>query len=96
NKGVSAILINTEKGLKVFDNIEKNCEAKELDVSTIMQINMYQPTNKPKDYDRIHAAYREKGFDEALSECSKRALKSNNKNRFKARIVKFLRKIKLK
>lgn len=96
NKGVSAILINTEKGLKVFDNIKKNCEAKELDVSTIMQINMYRPTNKPKDYDRIHAAYREKGFDEALSECSKRALKSNDKNRFKARIVKFLRKIKFK
>lgn len=95
-KGVSTILISSDKGLASFSAIADKCHVAELDISSVMQINMQRPTNRPKQYDRLRHLYHRDGFTSMQEESSKMAGHLSGKNRLKAFIVRVLRKLKLR
>lgn len=95
-KGVSSILLNTEKGVNRFAAIAEQCQSKELAISSVMQINMQRATDRPKQYQRLHVIYHRDGFNAMQIESSKMAGHLSFKNRLKARIVRLLRKLKLR
>lgn len=47
-KGISMVLINSNKGEEIFNKISDNIEFKETSINKCMQRNLYEPCNKPK------------------------------------------------
>ncbi len=62
NKGVSLILVNTQKGNIVFNEIKGDLEIRESDKQGCLQHNLQQPTAKPQNRSEFWKTYRKKGF----------------------------------
>lgn len=60
DKGLSLILINSDKGKQLFENIEKNAERTSL--KECMQPQLKQPSKLHPDYQRFAYDYETKGF----------------------------------
>ena len=60
DKGLSLILINSDKGKQLFENIEKNAERTSL--KDCMQPQLKQPSKLHPDYQRFAYDYETKGF----------------------------------
>ena len=66
NTGVSLLLISTQKGREVFENITGECYAVETKVEDCLQPNLQQPTKKPAEYDLFWMCYKTEGFESAI------------------------------
>lgn len=62
--GVSMVLVNSQKGKELFENIQgKSVEA---NIENAKQPQLKHPTEKPKSYDAFWTTYKENGIDYVL------------------------------
>lgn len=68
NKGISLLLVNSEKGSAMFDTIREQAECchVEADQYLARNPNLRIPTNRPACRDWVWSAYAEKGFEKML------------------------------
>jgi coenzyme F420-reducing hydrogenase beta subunit len=62
NKGVSLVLVNTEKGLMYWDKIKDDLQVEESNIDDAMQRPLIAPFPKPKNRERFWADFRSKKF----------------------------------
>lgn len=62
NKGVSAVLVNTQKGADAFAAIKDCVDIHEVDKETCSQPNLHKPTKIPANRAEFWKVYKEKGF----------------------------------
>lgn len=62
DKGVSLVLINTEKGRSIFEKSSKQLEIKEVDVINSLQPNLQRPTQIHPKRKEFEKDYCRKGF----------------------------------
>ena len=69
-KGISAVLINTKKGEKLFDDLKDEIIFLKSDIEKVKlkNKNLYQPTNRPKIRNNIYKGIYEKDFNKAINE----------------------------
>lgn len=96
NKGLSTILINSEKGDLAFDSIKGETNSQEVDINKVMQHNLSTPTVPNKKHKHLKKTYGKKGYEALSKESSKLQGKLEQKNKFKSSISKLLRKLHLK
>ena len=63
NKGVSLVIVNTEKGKKLYENIMPEIEQYKVDIKDYLQPQMQYPNKKYKKYEEFWNDYKEKGFE---------------------------------
>lgn len=90
NKGVSLIIINTEKGKKIFDKIINQFDLKEMNVTECMQPNLKEPTKKPLDLKEFWNAFIYKSYKKVVKCYPKYSMKLKIKKKIK-KILKSLR-----
>lgn len=92
NKGVSLLLVNSEKGAKIFDSCKKDigCVDCDLQKSAKPNPNLYMPSPKPEDENLFWDNYKKLGFEKALKKCYKKVFFI----RLRIRILEKLKKIK--
>lgn len=95
-KGVSLILINTQKGCLYFDSAKENLITKEVSIEQFMQPNLRYPSSRPKNRDKLIELYKNNGYIALEAWCEKRRKSSKRKNMTKANIIKIMRKVHLK
>jgi len=66
NKGVSLVILNTEKGKKIWDNISVNYDFVEKQSSEIMQHNLREPTEAPELLGQFWMDYAKYGSEYVL------------------------------
>lgn len=59
--GVSLIIVNTEKGNKLWNVVTNLFDAIDIEKEQIMQKNLYEPTDKPDDTDLFWLDYHQFG-----------------------------------
>lgn len=62
DKGVSLVLVNTEKGKNVFTEISKKVESRSVEREQCEQHNLLKPTDRPKEVAEFWADYCDKDF----------------------------------
>lgn len=62
NKGVSAVMINTENGSKLFAEIQTNIDMHEVDKKLCSQPNLHKPTQIPANRAEFWDRYKKHGF----------------------------------
>lgn len=90
NKGVSLVIINTEKGNAIFEAVKGSCTFMETKIEDSMQSPFLQSINKPKNRDEFWHDYRNKKFSYIIKKYGTKNWKQQIKfclRRFK-RIVK--------
>ena len=95
-KGVSLVLINTEKGNEYFNEASKDLVRKNVSIESFMQPNLYQPSERPQNRDKIMNIYTSKGYEYLAKWCMKQRRKDKKKNKLKAKVVKILRILHIK
>lgn len=91
NKGVSIVLINNDRGKKIFESVKENIIYKECRIEQSMQPPLRKPFEAPKDREAFWTDYRSRNFDYIADKYGK--IKYSAKVKFK--IKKILRKFKL-
>ena len=94
NQGVSNIIVNTEKGKKLFEHIKENNNFKEYDIKKGMQHNLKNSTEKPKDTNIFWEEYHKNGFEFIIKKYGQNNLKNTINTRIFVIKVKLKRKIK--
>ena len=67
NKGVSLVLINTEKGLDMFEKIKANIQYMEIEKKDCYEYNCFCNFKLPERYEYFWSEYLENGFESAIS-----------------------------
>lgn len=62
-KGVTLVMLNSEKGRALFENVKEGFDVRETAVENALQPNLKAPTKKPEIYDEFQSVYSEKGFE---------------------------------
>jgi coenzyme F420-reducing hydrogenase beta subunit len=70
NKGISLILVNTEKGKRLFDEMKSNMDCVQVSVESCMQPNMKFPTIKDANANKFEDFFLQYGFEEAAKKLS--------------------------
>jgi hypothetical protein len=83
NKGISLVLINTDKGKIVFDKIKENLEVWESNTRDCLQPNLIEPTKKPPKRDQFWQDYYQKGFEYVAKKYGGYSFKSIVKRKLK-------------
>lgn len=76
DRGVSLVLANTDKGLKLIDTIEGSFTSAEVELKDCLQPNLLQPTPCGKSRNRFVRTYTRKGFHKAAARYDKRNLRN--------------------
>lgn len=63
DKGVSLVLINTEKGRKLFEASKERMNTVQADIQNCLQPNMQHPTKIDRKRNEFERDYQAKGFD---------------------------------
>ena len=63
NKGVSLLLINTAKGLSLFEKISNNLNYIEAEISNCLQPNLKSPSHIHPKRDKFEKDFKEKGYN---------------------------------
>ena len=63
DKGISLVLLNTEKGKEIFKAIRSLLEVKEVDVQNCLQLNLQHPTAIHPGRMKFEELYAKKGFE---------------------------------
>ena len=84
NKGISLVLINTDKGKIVFDKIKENLEVWESNTRDCLQPNLIEPTKKPPKREQFWQDYFNNGFEYIAKKYAGYNLKSIVKKKIKA------------
>lgn len=70
SNGCSLLLLNTEKGRKLWDQIKISCkyEVSKIEDATLYNSNLTQPTNKPEIRDKVYLLIDEQGYDSVANQ----------------------------
>lgn len=92
---ISAVLINTEKGRKFWDECSDRFFSEERSVEEAVKGNaqLNHPTPAHPKRAEFEALYKQKGFDEAVQICLKDEIRRDRKEQDKAQVRRKLRKI---
>lgn len=63
NKGVSLVLLNTQKGQTLFNTAAAECECKVVDIKSYMQPPLIAPFPKPAEYEKFWSEYKKNDFE---------------------------------
>lgn len=92
NRGVSLVLVNTEKGEKWLEQALNSCDYKECDLEKYMQEPLRRPFGMPPGTERVWKEYNEVSFEELVRRHYREpvlsVLKRNGKKAVKAVIPK--------
>lgn len=91
--GVSLILVNSERGLRLFENIRKYCWIEKIDSGMFYQPNLHMPTAKPENRDAFWKEYEK--MDCKGEVINKWGYINKTLYRGKLLLVSFVKKIKL-
>ena len=91
---VSLVLINNEKGEKVFDLIKKDLIYQTSTVEKCMMSTMQRPFSKPEDREEFWDSYLKKDFDFMAKKYGKYGLLNAFKRSFKFGIGRVYRRIR--
>ena len=94
DKGVSLVLINNEKGEKVFDLIKKDLIYQTSTVEKCMMSTMQRPFSKPEDREEFWDSYLKKDFDFMAKKYGGYGLINAFKRSFKLGIGRVYRRIR--
>lgn len=71
NKGCSLVIVNTEKGRKLFDNVQGAIRSKKVEVEKYLQPNLIAPSKRPSDRDDFWKTFDSMGFEAAAARYGK-------------------------
>lgn len=104
NKGVSLVLVNTQKGYDMWNIASKDMDVIDCTGYPYRHMNMKRPTKKPDNYDEFWQDYEENGFafimkkycnyDVSSPEKKKAAVPEKKEKTFWEKVKTVLRKIK--
>jgi hypothetical protein len=83
NRGCSLILINTEKGLEIFNNIKDKLNYLPADLDNCLQPNLQKPSSIHKQRDEFEKDYIKHGFKYVMYKYGEIGIKYRIKNRIK-------------
>lgn len=66
NKGISLVLLNTEKGKIIFEQARKSLDARQVNLESSLQPNLIQPTRIHPSRMTFEEDYKNKGFEYVL------------------------------
>lgn len=66
DKGVSLLLINTNKGKKMLEKLKEYLEILETEIEDCIQPNLQEPTSQPAKYNSFWECYNTEGFESAI------------------------------
>lgn len=93
NKGVSLIIINTDKGKNCFENIKKEIDYIEAELDSCLQPQLIGPVKKPKKYDKFWKDYHNKGYEYVLKKYTIYGFKNRLIQNVKIKTTKVVLKI---
>lgn len=88
DKGISLVILNTEKGKKLFEKSLNELEYKKINIKDFMQTNLYHPTEKPKNRQEFWDEYKNKGFKYIFKKYGRYTVKDIIKNNIKVYKIK--------
>lgn len=91
NKGLSLIICNTDKGLKLFENIQGMVLTKQVVLDNCLQPQLQEPSKQMVFRDRFERDYENKGFEYVM----KRYSCSNIVYRIESFVFRILRKLNI-
>lgn len=91
NKGVSLLLINTNRGKQIFSNVIKNNEIVKISYNDVEQPHLYKPVKKSKRREEFWYDYFQKGFLYVLKHYTDYSYFNRIKNNIKGLIVKVIK-----
>ncbi|MGI6010622.1 MAG: Coenzyme F420 hydrogenase/dehydrogenase, beta subunit C-terminal domain [Ruminococcus sp.] len=92
NKGVSLVMVNTNKGLQIWKKAAESMDVIECTGYPYRHTNMKRPTKRPENYDEFWEDYLEKGFDFVMQKyCGYEVVSYYRRKREK--IIKYIKKV---
>ena len=76
DRGNSLVLINTDKGARIFSEAKKNADTIEVEIEKVLQPRLCSPSKKPENYEQYWKEYYEMGYQKCLKLYGKESLKS--------------------
>lgn len=70
-KGVSLVIVNSKKGLELYNNIKNKFYYKESDINSCLQPNLKHSTIKPDEAEIFWNTYKNKGYKKSVSKIKK-------------------------
>jgi coenzyme F420-reducing hydrogenase beta subunit len=86
-KGVSCLIVNTNKGTEVFDSIKSRFRVLETQLSDVRNPQLYHPVTKPKMYDEFWSDYT--NTDKTFYDISRKYFDYDNVHILKAKLRRF-------
>lgn len=95
NKGVSLLLINSDKGCELFNSINNEIDFVECDINKSIEPNpnLSRPTAKPKSREAFWIYYSKKGFEKTLKKYYKKIVIKRIKKRINAKYKSIVKKV---
>lgn len=88
NKGVSLLIINTEKGINIFNSVKNRMNVKSVDINNCLQGNLISPSVADPLREEFELDYKRKGF--------KYVYYKYGKDGYRYKLLSFIKKIKNK
>lgn len=95
NKGVSLLLVNSDKGCELFNSINNEIDFVECDINKSIEPNpnLSRPTAKPKSREAFWIYYSKKGFEKTLKKYYKKIVIKRIKKRINAKYKSIVKKV---
>lgn len=94
-KGVSLVILNTQKGIDVFEKIKSNISYELKQAKDCIQPQLTKPLNKPKMYDEFAKDYESNGFEYVVNKYTRKSVKFKvKKTLYRLGLLEFLKSIK--
>lgn len=90
NRGVSLLLVNSEKGQEMLEQIEKECETAKLSLTDMMQPNLREPSKPNGDREKFWSAYRQGGIERIVKNYGAVSVGKRMKVRIKYKVRQIL------
>lgn len=95
SNGVSLVLIHTEQGMDIWNNVKEKLEWAESNIKDCLQPNLVQPTIKSPEREKFWNIYYKFGIRKLLKRFGRDPFIIRLKNKVKAFIKKVLKKLKI-
>ena len=89
NKGISLILLNTEKGTTIFNKIKKNLVYHQSNINDCLQPQLQYPSKESIYRKQFWSDYNKKGYSFVIRKYAEYNLKNRTKNNIKLILKKF-------
>lgn len=91
NKGVSLVIVNTEKGKFIQENVVSNLECYSIDINDYMQPQLKEPNKRSEKVDVFWNDYLNNGFDYIVKKYGTVSLKNRIKRKIRRIVFKIIK-----